>query len=154
MDFTRLRWGEVVAAIGGVVLAIAVFIPAYTPNKANPNATVLGLPNQDPASIWQSHRIIGILLLAAAVAPIVLLYIILRGHELSWPRGEMTAVIGLVAGTLLFYIGIIERPGEPSGEISLALGWFLAFAGAVAIAIGGSVRSSELERERKPPGVL
>jgi hypothetical protein len=66
----------------------------------------------------------------------------------------MTAVIGLVAATLLFYSGIIDRPGEPSGQIGLTYGWFIAFVGALMVAGGGAIRSSEHERRRKPPGVL
>ena len=152
MDFTKLRSGEIAAAIGGIVLVIAVFLPAYSPNTDNPNARVAG--GRTDASIWDAHGIVRILLLLAAVAPIVLIYIIARGHQLSWPRGEMTAVIGLIAATLLFYVGIIDRPGEPSGEIGLSYGWFLAFLASLVVAAGGAIRSSEHERKRKPPGVL
>ena len=66
----------------------------------------------------------------------------------------MTAVIGLVAVTLLFYVGVIDRPGAPSGEVSLGVGWYLALLASLAIAAGGAIRSSEFERKRRPPGVL
>ena len=144
--------GEIAAAIGGLVLVFAVFLPAYSPNRENPNAQIDG--SRADASIWAAHNIIRIILLLAAIAPIVLVYIIARGHQLSWPRGEMTAVIGLVAATLLFYVGVIERPGEPSGEIGLSIGWYVAFLASVVVAAGGAIRSSEFERKRKPPGVL
>jgi hypothetical protein len=151
MDFSQLRRGEIVAAIGGLALAIGIFLPAYKPSD-NPNATVGG--GQVDASIWDVHSISRILLLLAAFAPIVLLYIVARGHQLSWPRGEMTAVIGLIAVTLMFWHGVISRPGEPAGQISLAIGWYVSFAGALAIAVGGAIRASASERRRKPPGVL
>ena len=151
MDFSALRKGEIAAAIGGIILVIAIFLPAYSPSD-NRNATVAG--GRVDASIWDTNTISRVLLLLAAIAPIVLLYIVLRQHELSWPRGELTAVIGLTAVTLLFWNGVIQRPGEPSGQIGLAIGWFLAFLGALAIAVGGAVRASESERRRKPPGVL
>ena len=54
---------------------------------------------------WDAHMILRYLLLAAALAPIVLLYIVVRDHELSWPRGEMTAVIGIIAFGLVAYVG-------------------------------------------------
>lgn len=151
MDVKHLRKGEIAAAIGGIVLVIAVFLPAYSPSD-NPNATVAG--SHADASIWDANSISRVLLLLAAIAPIVLLYIVLRGHELSWPRGELTAVIGLTASTLVFWSGVIQRPGEPSGQVGLSIGWFIAFLGAVAIALGGAVRAAESERRRKPPGVL
>jgi hypothetical protein len=151
MDFSQLKRGEIAAFIGGVVLMIAVFLPAYTPSD-NPNATVAG--GHADASIWDANSISRILLLLAAIAPIVLTYIVLRQHELSWPRGELTAVVGLTALTLVFWSGIIQRPGEPSGQIGLGIGWYLAFLGALAIAIGGATRAAMSERRRKPPGVL
>ncbi len=151
MNFSQLRKGEIAAALGGVLLAIAIFLPAYSPSD-NPNARVGG--GTTDASIWDVNSISRILLLLAALAPIILLYIVIRGHQLSWPRGEMTAVIGLIAVTLVFWHGVIQRPGEPAGQIGLSIGWFLAFVAALAIAIGGAIRASESERRRKPPGVL
>jgi hypothetical protein len=153
MHFSQLRPGEIAAAIGGIALAIGVFLPAYVPSD-NPNAVVLEGQVGVSASIWDVNTISRYLLLLAAIAPIVLVYIVIRGHELSWPRGEMTAVIGLVAVTLVFWHGIIQRPGEPAGQIGLGIGWYLAFAGSLAIAIGGGIRASQSERRRKPPGVL
>src|SRR4051794_41030781 len=151
MDFSQLRWSDWLAAAGGVLLAIGIFITAFTVS-GNPNAKIRG--QHADASIFEASSIVRWLLLLAAIAPIVLLYIIVRGHQLSWPRGEMTAVVGLAAATLIFYRGIIDRPGEPSGQISLALGWFLALIGALMMTVGGAIRSSEVERKRKPPGVL
>jgi hypothetical protein len=151
MDFSNLRWSDWVAAAGGIALAIAVFLPAFSPSD-NPNAVIAG--RHAAASIWEASGIIRWLLLLAAIAPIVLVYIIARGHELSWPRGEMTAVIGLTAATLVFYRGIIDRPGSPPAQISLSIGWLLAMAGSIAMAVGGAIRASEVERKRKPPGVL
>lgn len=151
MNFSELRRGEIAAAIGGVLLVIAVFLPAYSPSD-NPNAMVAGA--KVDASIWDANNITRVLLLLAAIAPVVLLYIVIRGHQLSWPRGELTAVIGLTAVTLVFWHGVIQRPGEPAGQIGLALGWYLALIAALAIAIGGAIRASSSERRRKPPGVL
>jgi len=159
-----VRWTELVAAAGGVLLAISVFVKAYETRPENPNAQIDGMGGPNPApgitpgdgtySIWDVNDISRILLLLAAIAPIVLLWIVARGHTLSWPRGEMTAVIGLIAATLIFYIGIIDRPGEPSGQIELEIGWYGAMLGAIMMAVGAAIRSSETERRRKPPGVL
>ena len=140
------------AAIGGLLLAVSVFVKCYEARPENPNANIDGM--RGTLSIWEVHDIIRILLLLAALAPIVLVYIVLRDHQLSWPRGEMTMVIGLTAATLLFYVGIIDRPGEPSGEIELEIGWYGAFLGSVMSAVGGAMRSAETGRRKKPPGVL
>jgi len=103
-----LSRSEIVAAVGGILLALAIFLT----------------------------------------------YIILRDHELSWPRGEVTAVVGITAIGLFFYHGMLDRPGEPSGQISLGIGWFGMMLGALLIFGDGALRSSQVERRRKPPGVL
>ena len=153
MDLRRLQWSDWIAALGGIVLAASIFIQkTYEARPESPTAQINGL--RGTVSIWQVHDLLRWPLLLAALAPIVLVYIIARDHQLSWPRGEMTAVIGLAATTLLFYVGVIDRPGEPSGQIELDWSWYTAIAGAAAMAFGGAVRSSETERKRKPPGVL
>jgi hypothetical protein len=152
MDVRRITTSEILAAVGGALLALSVFLPWYSTNPKNPNANVAQMKGDIAA--WDAHMILRYLLLAAAFAPIVLLYIVVRDHELSWPRGEMTAVIGIIAFGLVAYVGVIDRPGEPPSEISLDFGWFMALIGTILIAIGGSYRASTTERPRKPPGVM
>ena len=152
MDLRLISRSEVIAAVGGLLLAIGVFLPWYVPNTDNRNANVNGV--RDAVSAFDVHSIIRWLLLLAAIAPIVLLYIVVRDHELSWPRGEMTAVVGIIAFGLTAYLGLIDRAGEPPSEISLGIGWYLSFLGTILISVGGSIRASTTERPRKPPGVL
>jgi hypothetical protein len=149
---SRLSRSELIAALGGILLGIGVFLAWYVPNTDNRNAIVAG--SREAVSAWQAHDLLRFLFLAAAVAPLILAYIVLRDHKLSWPRGEMTAVVAIAAFGIIGYLGIIDRPGEPPGEISLGLGWFLSFAGVILMAIGGSMRAGSSERPRKPPGVL
>ena len=75
---------------------------------------------------WDSLSILRYLLLLAAIAPAILTYIIIRGHALSWPRGELTAVTALAALTFTIFRGVIDRPGSPPGEISVGYGWWVA----------------------------
>ena len=152
MDLRRISRSEIIAAVGGLLLAVGVFLPWYSPNTANRNANVNGV--RDAVSAFDTFSIMRWLLLAAAAAPIILLWIVIRDHELSWPRGEMTAVVGIIAFGLTMYVGVIDRPGEPSSEIGLGIGWFISLLGTILIAVGGSYRASTTERPRKPPGVL
>jgi hypothetical protein len=91
-------------------------------------------------------------LLAAATAPFVLAWIILRGHALSWARGEMTAVTSIAALGLVAYNGFVDRPGDIA--ISLRLGFATALAATVVMIGAAAKRSSESERPRKPPGTI
>jgi hypothetical protein len=147
----RLSRSEWIAVGGGLLLIVAVFLPWYGTSE-NPNAVIDG--ERGDFSAWQVHPILRWLMLAAALAPLILAWIVLRDHELSWPRGEMTAVVAIAAFGLVLYSGIVTRPGEPRAQISLQLGWFLAIVGIVLMLVGGAKRAAEVERARKPPGVL
>ena len=151
MDRSRLTPNEWIAMAGGALLLVAVFLPWYGTSD-NPNANIDGA--RGSFSCWDAHPILRWLLIAAAAAPFILAWIIVRGHQLSWARGEMTAVASIAAAGLIFYNGIIDRPGEPSGEISLKYGWFLALLATIISFYGSAVRASEVERARKPPGTI
>ena len=152
MQASKLSRNEFVAMAGGALLAVSVFVSWYATNAGNRAANIDG--TKGAVSAWDVHPILRWLLLAAAVAPFILTYIIARGHQLSWARGEMTAVVAIAAAGLVFYNGIIARPGEPSSQISLKIGWYAALLGAILMLIGSALRSSEHERRRKPPGVI
>jgi hypothetical protein len=152
MDLSRLRRGELIAAVGGILLAVGIFLAWYRTAPSNANATIDGA--RGSFSAWNVHPVLRWLLLAAAAAPLILVWIIVRDHELSWSRGELTAVVGIAAFGLIFYTGVIDRPGEPSGEISLRLGWFFALLGSILMIVGAAMRSADTDKPRKPPGVL
>jgi hypothetical protein len=151
MHTGRLSRSEWIAVAGGLLLIVAVFLPWYGTSD-NPNAVIDG--GRGDFSAWQVHPILRWLMLVAALAPLILAYIVLRDHELSWPRGEMTAVVAIAAIGLVLYNGIVTRPGEPRAQIALQVGWFLAVVGIVLMMVGGAKRATEVERARKPPGVL
>ena len=152
MHPSNISRSELIASFGGLLLLVGVFLPWYVPNTDNRNAVVAG--SREAVSAWDAHTLLRFLFIAAAIAPLILAYIVMRDHELSWPRGEMTAVVAIAAFGIIGYVGIIDRPGEPQGEISLGIGWFLSFGGTILMAIGGAMRAGGTERPRKPPGVL
>jgi hypothetical protein len=151
LAFDRISRSEWIAVSGGLLLAVAVFLPWYGTSD-NPNAEVDGA--RGDFSAWDVHPILRWLLLAAAAAPLILAWIVLRDHELSWPRGELTAVVAMAVIGLVLYSGIVSRPGEPRSEIGLQFGWFVALLGIVLMIVGGAQRASEVERRRRPPGVM
>jgi hypothetical protein len=152
MDFSKLDRGEVIAAAGGVLLAISLFLEWYSLGS---NLTTLNsCRGPGGCSGWSALSILRFFLLLAAIAPAVLAWIIVRGHALSWPRGELTAVSALTALTFILFRGVIDKPGNPPGEISVSFGWWLALLGGVLILTGAIARSRESSTRRKPPGVL
>jgi hypothetical protein len=147
----NLQRGEWIAIGGAVLLAIAVFLHWY---HLSGNAVLHGHHAPGTVTAWQAHPILRLLLLAAAAAPLILAWIIVREHELSWPRGQVTMIVAIAAMGLVFYVGIIDRPGDPSGDVKLRLGWFVALAGAILMLVGSVMRQSESEAVRKPPGTI
>jgi len=148
MDLSKLQRGEYIAIVGGALLLAGLLLPWYTTRLGRINAVA------GPQSGWQVHTTMRYVLLAAAVAPLILAYIVLRDHALSWPRGELTAVIAIACLGLIAYNGLIAQPGTSNQLTSLQSGWVVAVLGTLLMLFGSALRSSQSERKRKPPGTL
>jgi hypothetical protein len=152
MESSKLSRSEVLAMVGGLLLIVGVFLPWY--RSTGPNNLIADTPGPETFSGWDVHTIVRWLLIAAALAPLILAWIIYRGHALSWPRGEMTAVVAIAAIGLIGYLAFIDKPGTVTSLTKLQYGVFVAFGGAVLMLVGAATRASQVERPRKPPGVL
>jgi len=153
MNFRQLDRGELIAVVGGILLGVSLFLNWYS--LGNTNAVLNGCKGPNTTCTgWAALSVLRFLLLLAAAAPVILAWIIVRGHALSWPRGELTAVTALAALTLTLFRGLIDKPGSPPGQISVSVGWWVALAGGLLILIGSIARARESATKRKPPGVL
>jgi hypothetical protein len=148
----KLTRTEIMALIGGALLAVSLFLPWY--DVEAPNGSIPGVGGPGTYTAWEVHDIQRWLLLAAAASPFILAYIIVRGHQLSWARGEMTAVVAIATFGFVVYDGLISKPGDPRSLTSLEWGWIVAVVGTILMLVGSALRASEVERARKPPGVL
>jgi hypothetical protein len=153
MHIKDIDRGELIALVGGIVLGISLFLAWYSLGNGNTQINSCKGANVS-CSGWHSLLVLRYVLLVAAAAPLLLIWIVLRGHALGWPRGELTAVIALVALTFVVFRGPIDKPGSPRTEISLSYGWYVALVGGILILIGAVYRSQESAARRKPPGVL
>jgi hypothetical protein len=153
MNLKELDRGELVAIVGGILLGVSLFLSWYS--LGNRNAVLGSCRGPDTMCTgWAALSILRFLFLIAAVAPLILAWIIARGHALSWPRGELTAVTALVALIMTLFLGVIDHPGSPPDEISVAIGWWLALFADLLILTGAVFRSKQSGVRRKPPGVL
>jgi hypothetical protein len=163
VDFRRLGIGDIVAAAGGLVLFISMFLPWFSVDAAPPESENLcgegvdSCTGFDTFSLFTTLIIPGMdfLLVGAALAPWILVWIVIRGHELSWPPGEVTMIVGAIAATLILYNGVIDRVGSTREFVSLDIGWYLGLVGALGIVAGGAI--SQIRRggvRRKPPGTF
>jgi hypothetical protein len=151
MSDSGLSRSEVVALIGGLLLGVGLFLTWYKIDANNSIGDTKG-----PATLtgWEAHTTARWFLLAGALAPLILAWIIYRGHALSWPRGEMTAVSAIAAAGLIVYLTLIDKPGETSGLTHLRIGVFVSLLGAILMLLGSATRASSVERPRKPPGTI
>jgi hypothetical protein len=168
-DFSRLNYPRVVmGGIASIVLVISVlFLPWYELDDSNPqrqegteqfspDAFICG-EGEFSCTGFETFPILRWLLLAAALAPLILAWIIVRGHRLSWAPGELTMVVGFTAFILVAYNGIIDRPGAEIAEsgITLDYGYWLALFATALMAATGFLRSVESgDVKRKAPGTV
>jgi hypothetical protein len=161
MDFSRLDRNRVLLGATGSLLVIVslLFLPWYslsdTPQRANPAADAYLCGTGDLSCTgFETFNILQWLLLAGALAPLILAWILVRGHKLSWAPGEVTMVVGFTMIVLIGYNGIISRPGDTFG-VGLDYGYWVALLGSIAIAATGFLRSQVgQKRERKAPGTV
>ena len=148
----RLTVNELVAMFGGLLLGACLFADWYS--VVSPLGTLAGETGLGTYSGFAAHAVLRWLLLVMAIAPFILAYIVARDHQLTWARGELTAVLSIFAFGVLLYVGVIDRPGEPSGQIELEWGWYVALLGSLLMLAGSALRTGETARRRKPPGTI
>jgi len=162
VDARRLDRSEILGMVAAVVLIISLFLewfslstdPSVVQRGGDAGNWACGVGDSS-CSAWETFPIMRWLLLAAAAAPFILAWIVIRGHALSWPRGELTAIVGLTAFVLIAYNGIVDKP-EDGLEIGLAIGYWLALLASIGIFISGGFRAVESGGggQRKPPATF
>lgn len=160
-DFMRIGIGEFIGFGGAALLFASLFLPWFrtdclsrgNPRGCNTNSLLHGSFGRFTA--WETFSKLDVLLMLACIAPFVLAWIVVRGHDLTWRPGEVTMIVGMVAAVLILLNGIVlGKPGSDPVGISLQIGWFVGLLGALGIVAGGVIRQAVGGRTRKPPGVI
>lgn len=134
MDISRLRTGEWMTGIGGILLFVSLFLPWYG-FSAGAGAVVVG----DSWSAWTALGGIDWLLFIIAAIAIVTTVLTALGRSISLPitLSAITAALGIVALALIVF-RIIDNPapGVASDFISMRWGIFVALVAAAVLTVG------------------
>ena len=167
MDFSRLdRTRTILGAVASVLLLVSLLLLPWfsideNPQRVGPEASADAFicgTGEFECTGFETFPILRWLLIAAAFAPAILAWILIRGHKLSWAPGEMTMVVGFTAFVLVVYNGLIDRPGSQIAEsgVTLEFGYFVALLATGLMSMTGFLRSQESggRTARKAPGTV
>jgi hypothetical protein len=159
MDTSTVRPADWIAALGGLVLLVALFFldwysleleiapleigAAFLAQVEPP--TEVPIPQVDvdeTIGAWDGEGFLGtianLIMLAAAVWAILAVGIRagVADVELGIEAGRLTVLAG-IAAVIMVFLRMIFTPGGDGVETSLEFGIFVALAGAILIALGG-----------------
>jgi hypothetical protein len=142
MDLSKLRRGELIAAVGGIVLLFSMFILDWYAGGVN-----LSTPFGD-ASVsgggfgpWDGQGFTGtiadLVILAAAVAAIGLAVVTATSRTVALPVAASALTAGLgFAAVVMVLLRMVFQPG-PNEFVELRFGIWLALISSAVIAYGG-----------------
>jgi hypothetical protein len=120
-DFNRVRAGELVAGFGGLVLAVAMFLPWFEFRSGNLDA-------------WSAFAVIDIVLGLTALAGLGLFWVTLTRATPAIPVavGVATGPLALIA-TLCVVVRLIDHP---AGSFDTCAGVWVGLAGTLLVLVG------------------
>jgi hypothetical protein len=135
MDLRRLRAGEWLAAVSGVVLLVSLFLPWYEVASAPGGFVRYGpLSRAATASGWESLSAIDVVL-ALIAACAVLVAVVTATHAVPAVPVALSALVSLVGlvGLILVLLRLLDLPDWAGGR---EWGIWLALASTVGIIAG------------------
>jgi hypothetical protein len=132
----RVRTGEIVAGVAGLVLLAAMFLDWYSVRGRAEGLTA-----------WGAFSVVDVLIAIVALLGIALAVSQVVGHGPALPvaLGVITTTLGLAASLLILY-RILNQPG-PNDVIDVAAGAWVGFAAAMGVFLGSWLSLSD-ERPR------
>ena len=140
VELTRLRAGEIVAGVGGVLLLVFMFAFEWyglSPKLARGQA---GLPGATAWSGWQELPVVRWLLLVSAVSGILLAYFQATRAAPALPvaLSVIVTVLGVLSTIALIVRVWIAPPALPAiGSLERLTGAYLGLLATLALACGG-----------------
>jgi hypothetical protein len=136
MDFSKLRTGELIAGVCGVLLLIVMFFSWYGIGGAA--GSILSAADVDTTvNAWKAFDFIDIVLFVTAIVAIGAAVLAASGRSVALPVGAsvVVTILGIVVALLVLY-RIINQPG-PNEVVDVKFGAYLGFLVCLGIAVGG-----------------
>jgi len=152
MDVTRLRQGEKIAAVAGILLLIIMFAFSWFGYKPAGGFGIPGGGAELTRNAWGAFSFIDILLFLTVVAAVGMAYLSASGTSVSLPVAASAIVTGLgILSVVLVLFRIISPPDLSVGGISAGgavdttrkIGVFLGLIAAAGVAYGGYMAMQE-----------
>jgi hypothetical protein len=147
MELSRLRRGEVIAGLGGVVLLFSLFVTTWygTTGPISPTAALLGASTSYNG--WHALTDLRWLILITGAVAIALAYFqaTRRAPAIPVSLSVIVPVLALLTVLFLIYRVLINVPG-PDSVIDRKAGAYLGLISSLAILYGGaaSLRQEEI----------
>jgi hypothetical protein len=136
MDLRRLRAGEWIAGVSGLVLLVSLFLPWYADDGGNRTG-------------WQSLGALDVVLALVALAALAIPVVtaVQRVPAVPLAHQSLTTLVGFLA-VLLVLIRVLNMP-DWAGEREWGL--WVGLAGTLGIVVGGltAMRDERLTREER-----
>ena len=135
----RLTQGQMIAAVGAVVLLVAMFLPwigvsgPSLPSGVNLPPGVAAAAGSSSENIWKGSTLDIYLLITVIVAALPALLAVTDSSEEFSFVSAATFLLGVVAVILIAAFLTVDFPDGPDRKI----GAFIGLAAAIAIAFGG-----------------
>jgi hypothetical protein len=144
MDFSKLRTGELVAAVGGLIVLVAMFaFDWYEISGFGGLIEQFGeaVGVETGIKAWDGQGFFGtianLVILAAAVAALALAILTATSRNVALPVAASAITAGLgIGAVVMVLLRMVFQPG-PNEVVDLRFGILLALIGAVIIAYGG-----------------
>jgi hypothetical protein len=141
MELSKLRRGELIAAVGGLVLLIALFFMDWYAVDVNISTPFGDIGGGAEFGAWDGQGFTGtiadLVILAAAVAAIALAFVTATSRTVALPVAASALTAGLgIAAVVMVLLRMLFQPGE-NEFIELRFGIWLALISSGLIAYGG-----------------
>jgi hypothetical protein len=130
----RLSQGQMIAAVGGIVLLVAMFLPWIGVSGTSlPSGLPGGVDTSTEDNIWKGSSLDIYLLITGVVALLPALLAVTDSAEEFSFISAATLLLGVVAVILVIAFLTVDFPDGADRKI----GAFIGLGGAIVIAVGG-----------------